>query len=94
MKQGALIMEAASTSEISFNFYQTTQSNNPENSHLQSRCCLYDLLKQLKNFLKARTTVYLNSRPVLLLHDYFHLLILSLFDYAISTAELIEHQTS
>jgi hypothetical protein len=37
MKQGALIMEAASTSETSFNIYQTPQSNNPENSHLQSR---------------------------------------------------------
>jgi hypothetical protein len=30
-----LMMEAASTSEKSVNFYQTTQSNNPEDSHLQ-----------------------------------------------------------
>jgi hypothetical protein len=31
----ALIMEAASTSETSVNFYQTTRRNNPEDSHLQ-----------------------------------------------------------
>jgi hypothetical protein len=31
-----LMMEAASTSEISVNFYQTTRRNNPEDSHLQS----------------------------------------------------------
>jgi hypothetical protein len=31
----ALMMEAASTSETSVNFYQTTQRNNPEDSHLQ-----------------------------------------------------------
>jgi hypothetical protein len=29
----ALMMEAASTSETSVNFYQTTQRNNPEDSH-------------------------------------------------------------
>jgi hypothetical protein len=28
-------MEAASTSETSVNFYQTTWRNNPEDSHLQ-----------------------------------------------------------
>jgi hypothetical protein len=28
--------EAASTSEMSVNFYQTTWRNNPEDSHLQS----------------------------------------------------------
>jgi hypothetical protein len=28
-------MEAASTSEMLVNFYQTTQHNNPEDSHLQ-----------------------------------------------------------
>jgi hypothetical protein len=32
---GALIMEAASTSEKSVNFYQTTRRNIPEESHLQ-----------------------------------------------------------
>jgi hypothetical protein len=31
----ALMMEAASTSETSANFYQTTRRNNPEDSHLQ-----------------------------------------------------------
>jgi hypothetical protein len=30
----ALIMEAASTSETSANFYQTTRRNNPEDSRL------------------------------------------------------------
>jgi hypothetical protein len=31
----ALTMEAASTSETSVIFHQTTRRNNPENSHLQ-----------------------------------------------------------
>jgi hypothetical protein len=31
----ALMMEAASTSETSVNFYQTTQRNNPEDSRLR-----------------------------------------------------------
>jgi hypothetical protein len=31
----ALMMEAASTSETSVNFYQTTRRNYPENNHLQ-----------------------------------------------------------
>jgi hypothetical protein len=31
-----LMMEAASTSETSVNFYQTTRHNNPEDSHLQA----------------------------------------------------------
>jgi hypothetical protein len=31
----ALMVEAASTSETSVNFYQTTRRNNPEDSHLQ-----------------------------------------------------------
>jgi hypothetical protein len=30
----ALMMEAASTSETSVNFYQITRRNNPEDSHL------------------------------------------------------------
>jgi hypothetical protein len=33
----ALMMEAASTSETSVNFYQTTWRNNPEDSHLHTR---------------------------------------------------------
>jgi hypothetical protein len=32
----ALMMEAASTSETSINFYQTTRRNIPEDSHLQT----------------------------------------------------------
>jgi hypothetical protein len=35
----ALLMEAASTSETSVNFYQTTLCNNPEDSHLHTRRC-------------------------------------------------------
>jgi hypothetical protein len=31
-------MEAASTSETSVNFYQTTKRNNPEDSHIHTRC--------------------------------------------------------
>jgi hypothetical protein len=31
------IIRAASTSETSVNFYQTTRSNNPEDSHLDNR---------------------------------------------------------
>jgi hypothetical protein len=31
----SLMMKAASTSETSVNFYQTTRRNNPEDSHLQ-----------------------------------------------------------
>jgi hypothetical protein len=34
------MMEAASTSEMSVNFYQTTQRNNPEDGHLQQLFCL------------------------------------------------------
>jgi hypothetical protein len=33
----ALMMEAASTSEKSVNFYQTTRRNNPEDIHLHTR---------------------------------------------------------
>jgi hypothetical protein len=33
----ALMIEAASTSEMSVNFYQTTRRNNPEKSHLHTR---------------------------------------------------------
>jgi hypothetical protein len=33
----ALMMEAASTSEASVNYYQTTQRNIPEDSHLHTR---------------------------------------------------------
>jgi hypothetical protein len=33
----ALMMEAASTSETSINFYHTAWRNNPEDSHLHTR---------------------------------------------------------
>jgi hypothetical protein len=35
----ALVMEAASTSETSVNFYQTTRRYNPKDSHLHTRRC-------------------------------------------------------
>jgi hypothetical protein len=38
MRLIALMMEAASTSEMSVNFYQTAWRNNPEDSHLYT-CC-------------------------------------------------------
>jgi hypothetical protein len=37
-----LMMEAASTSEMPENFYQTTWHNNPEDSHLHN-CCQKNL---------------------------------------------------
>jgi hypothetical protein len=33
------VTETASTSETLVNFYQTTQHNNPEDSHLHTHCC-------------------------------------------------------
>jgi hypothetical protein len=35
----ALMVEAASSSEKSVNFYQIVQQNNPEDSHLHTRRC-------------------------------------------------------
>jgi hypothetical protein len=40
-------VEAASTSEMSLNFYQTTQCNNPEDSHLHT--CCHENLKSPKH---------------------------------------------
>jgi hypothetical protein len=34
-----VMMEAASTSETSVNFYQTTRRYNPEDSNLHTHCC-------------------------------------------------------
>jgi hypothetical protein len=34
----SMMMQAASTSETSVNFYHTTGSNNPEDSHLHTHC--------------------------------------------------------
>jgi hypothetical protein len=42
-KQGTLMMEAASTSETSVNFYQTKRHYNPEDSHLHT--CHHENLK-------------------------------------------------
>jgi hypothetical protein len=43
------MMEAASTSETLINFYQTTQRNNPQDSHLHIHRC-----ENLKSHLKGR----------------------------------------
>jgi hypothetical protein len=37
----ALMREAAKTSETLVKFYQTTRRYNPEDSHLESPCCLH-----------------------------------------------------
>jgi hypothetical protein len=42
------MMEAASTSETSVHFYQTTRHNNPEDNHLHTRC-----RENLKSHLKS-----------------------------------------
>jgi hypothetical protein len=39
----ALMVEAASTSETSVNFYQTAQRNNPEDSHLHPQFMFFAL---------------------------------------------------
>jgi hypothetical protein len=49
----ALMMEAASTSETSVNFYQTTQRNNPEDSHLQNEFVECGAHKSLRNETEA-----------------------------------------
>jgi hypothetical protein len=41
----ALMMKATNTSEPSVNLYQTTQRNNPEDSHLRFTLCLHEVLK-------------------------------------------------
>jgi hypothetical protein len=43
------MMEAASTSETSANFYQTTRRYNPEDSHLHTRRC-ENIKSHLNNF--------------------------------------------
>jgi hypothetical protein len=47
----ALMMEAASTSETSVNFHQTTRRNNPEDSHLHTRRRENLKSDKLENFL-------------------------------------------
>jgi hypothetical protein len=41
------MIEAASTSETSVNFYQTTPRNNPEDSHLHNSKCEYEDAKMI-----------------------------------------------
>jgi hypothetical protein len=53
----ALMMESASTSETSVNFYQTTQRNNPEDSHLHTR---------LRENLKSHNGHYLDAEEIIL----------------------------
>jgi hypothetical protein len=47
--------EAASPSEMSVNFYQTTWRNIPEDSHLHTRRCENNLFPSLSFFLLAQT---------------------------------------
>jgi hypothetical protein len=69
----ALMMEAASTSETSVNFYQTTRRNNSEYSHLHTR-----RRENLKSharwcFEKDRTILYLvltGSTHIIILSPY------------------------
>jgi hypothetical protein len=49
----ALMMEAASISATSTNFYQTTRRNNPEDSHLHTR--RRENLKSNFNFVSRRS---------------------------------------
>jgi hypothetical protein len=50
----ALMMEAASTSETSVNFYQTTRRNNQEDTHLHTR-----RRENLKSHFLSRMTIFL-----------------------------------
>jgi hypothetical protein len=45
------MMEAASTSETSVNFYQTTWRNNPEDSYLQDRKLLLKIVSMRYGYL-------------------------------------------
>jgi hypothetical protein len=60
-----LMIEAASTSEMSVNFYQTTWRKNPEDSHLQHST--YD--STLK-FMKGFTTRNASIEPILFRKTY------------------------
>jgi hypothetical protein len=55
-------MEAASTSETSVNFYQTTRRNNPEDSHLQHfSTTKINWLKLLKDIIPVYTENHTKS---------------------------------
>jgi hypothetical protein len=53
----ALMMEAASNSETSVNFYQTTRRNNPEDSHLQ----YLDIVRKSKFLLECFLPTFLKK---------------------------------
>jgi hypothetical protein len=57
---GAQMMEAARTSETLVNFYQTTWSYNPEDSHLHTHCC--------ENLKSSLTTLLC---CIVILHNFF-----------------------
>jgi hypothetical protein len=50
----ALVVEAASTSETSVNFYQTTRHNIPEDSHHLHTCCHENLKSHLHDHRLAK----------------------------------------
>jgi hypothetical protein len=54
----ALMMEATSTSEMLVNFYQTTQHNDSEHSHLHTRC--NENLKSHKKFLGIESQKFIS----------------------------------
>jgi hypothetical protein len=53
-----MMMEAASASEMSVSFYQTTRSNNTENSHLQDRGLLRPAVFWFKNSILEEHTAF------------------------------------
>jgi hypothetical protein len=56
-------MEAASTSETSVNFYQTTRRNNPEDSHLLYKTVLVEIGLRLYGY-SCRKGVFVQLRCV------------------------------
>jgi hypothetical protein len=56
----ALVIEAASTSEMSVNFYHTIPRNKPEDSHLHTRHC-ENLKSHLQRLFVANAPVWLLS---------------------------------
>jgi hypothetical protein len=56
----ALMMEAASTSKLQVNFYQTIRRNNPKHSHLHNRR-RENLKSHMNQMFSALTTQKLHS---------------------------------
>jgi hypothetical protein len=54
-----LMMKAASTSEMSINFYQTASRNNPEDSHIHTSCC--ENLKSLPHLFLEKCFFHIHS---------------------------------